>query len=169
MEEENLTLRPTVRYWLCRWTPLWLLTWAGEYLTVTLIPKTVTGAEPVDARIWVVIALVLAAVCALDAFRVLALTQWTVTREQILIHEGLLHRETNYTELYRVTDFRLTQSFTEMILGIYTLTVYSSDKSNPKLRIFGIANAKPVVETIRRRVEAQRQEKHITEFTNYEN
>lgn len=91
---------------------------------------------------------------------------WTVSSEQIKYKRGILAKRTDYLELYRVIDFNEHQSFLQRITGTKTITIYSGDKSNPRLNIFGQPDSSDITDTIRNLVEKQKENKHIYEITN---
>ncbi|EFF49944.1 conserved hypothetical protein [Bacteroides ovatus SD CMC 3f] len=54
----------------------------------------------------------------------------------------------------------------EQLFGLKTVSIFSGDRSNPKLDIFGINERIDVVGIIRKRVEYNKQRKGIYEITN---
>lgn len=96
----------------------------------------------------------------------LRLMKFTVTDEQIIYNHGVFNRKSEFIELYRVIDFHEDVSFIQNIFDIKTVTVYSGDRTTPRLRIPGIALGYPLVQTLRERVEYNKRRKGIYEITN---
>lgn len=90
-------------------------------------------------------------------------TKWTVTDKSIVINKGILVKTTNETQLFRVIDFSEKQNIVQSVFHNTDLYVYSSDKTDPTLCIFGIDKNDAVFEEIKRRVKAQRKENQIHE------
>lgn len=90
-------------------------------------------------------------------------TSWTVTDKSIVIRKGVLVKTTNETELFRVIDFAEKQNILQSIFNNTDLYVYSSDKTDPELCLFGITKDKQKFEEIKRRVKEQREINHIHE------
>ena len=83
-----------------------------------------------------------------------------------LLAERLKLSKAEYIELYRVIDFRETESFMQGIFDLKTVTVYSGDRTTPKLRIHGIPAGLQLVPCLRERVNYNRQKRGIYEITN---
>lgn len=96
----------------------------------------------------------------------LRLMKFTVTDQQIMYHHGVFNRKLEFIELYRVIDFHEDVSFIQNIFSIKTVTVYSGDRTTPRLRIPGITSGYPIVQTLRERVEYNKRRKGIYEITN---
>ena len=54
----------------------------------------------------------------------------------------------------------------QQICGLKTVTIYSGDRSTPKLDIIGVKNDLDLVSLVRERVELNRRRKGIYEITN---
>ena len=91
---------------------------------------------------------------------------YIITSEQLIIQHGVLIRKSDYIELYRVVDFSENRGIMEQLFGLKTVSIYSGDRSNPKLDIFGIRERIDIVGIIRERVEYNKQRKGIYEITN---
>lgn len=91
---------------------------------------------------------------------------YIITSEQLIIQHGVLIRKSDYIELYRVVDFSENRGIVEQLFGLKTVSIFSGDRSNPKLDIFGINERIDVVGIIRKRVEYNKQRKGIYEITN---
>lgn len=87
------------------------------------------------------------------------LTTYTVTDEVITVNSGLLNRVENDCYLYKVVDVRLESSLLERIFGLGTVHCFSSDITNPDLRMLHIRQAKTIKDYILKQSEAERQKR----------
>ena len=90
-------------------------------------------------------------------------TKWTVTDKSIIIQKGILVKTTNETALFRVIDFAEKQNIIQSIFHNTDLYVYSSDKTDPVLCLFGIDKDQLSFEEIKKRVKEQREANQIHE------
>jgi uncharacterized membrane protein YdbT with pleckstrin-like domain len=84
--------------------------------------------------------------------------------EQLIIQHGIFHRTSDYIELYRIVDF--SRDILEQLFGLKTVSIYSGDRTNPKLDIYGVKEKLDVVAIIRERFEYNKRRKGIYEITN---
>ena len=75
--------------------------------------------------------------------------RYRLTNERLFIEHGIFSRTIDQTELIRVDDVRIHKSFLNMIFGLGTVEVLSTDLSDGKLRIEGIQQSEQVAEAIR--------------------
>lgn len=92
--------------------------------------------------------------------------RYIITSEQLIIQHGVLTRTSDYIELYRVVDFSENRDILEQLFGLKTVWIFSGDRSNPKLDIYGVKERLDVVRIIRERVEYNKKRKGIYEITN---
>lgn len=102
----------------------------------------------------------------LYAFVYLRRIEYRINGEQLIMEHGVFTRKSDYLELYRIVDFNEHRTFPQQICGLKTVTIYSGDRSNPKLAIIGLKNDLDLVSLIRERVEYNKQRKGIYEITN---
>lgn len=93
-------------------------------------------------------------------------TVYEITAEQLKHEYGLFSRRRSYIELYRIVDYSEQRSFLQMILGLKTVSIYSGDRTHPRLDIIGIDNRLQLIPEIRERVEFNKRYRNIHEFTN---
>jgi membrane protein YdbS with pleckstrin-like domain len=86
------------------------------------------------------------------AYRMLRLncTHYTVTTENILIEQGILVKDTDNIDLFRVVDVNIRRSLAQRMLGIGSVLIQSSDKSMPEAVLKNIPNPKVAFEQIRK-------------------
>ncbi len=81
---------------------------------------------------------------------VLKCTKYTVTSENILLERGVLFREIDNIDLFRVTDVNLRQNILQRILGTGNILIASSDKSKPDVVLADVTEPRTPFENIRR-------------------
>lgn len=91
---------------------------------------------------------------------------YVITSEQLKYECGVLSCNRDFIELYRVVDYSEQRSFLQILLGIKTVSIYSGDRTHPRLDLVGISNKLDLISTIRERVELNKKRRNIHEFTN---
>ena len=91
---------------------------------------------------------------------------YTITEEQLQYEYGILTLQRDFIELYRVVDYSEQRSFLQMLLGLKTVSIYSGDKTCPRLDIIGVQGSNDLITAIRERVEYNKKKRNIHEFTN---
>lgn len=92
--------------------------------------------------------------------------EYRVSNEQMIFEHGVFCRSSDYIELYRVVDFREHRSFFQQLSGLKTVSIYSGDRTTPRLDIKGVKDDINLVAHIRERVEYNKRRKGIYEITN---
>ncbi len=80
---------------------------------------------------------------------------------------GVLSRKMDYIELYRIVDYKESRSFTQRLLGVKTVTIYSTDKSDAVSDIPGVPVDMDIVGMLREKVEESKRHRNIYEITNH--
>ena len=91
---------------------------------------------------------------------------FTVNEEQVRYEYGIFSLQRDYIELYRVVDYSEQRSFAQMFFGLKTVSIYSGDKTSPRLDVVGVRNHIDLIAIIRERVEYNKKKRNIHEFTN---
>lgn len=156
----DLVLKPTLGYWL-----------TSKAFLVILIGLLFLVANLFYLNVYLkLLSGIIVLLCLSYSFykyiEMMLFTKWIIGEEQIRIYRGIFIRSIDYIELYRVYDYQQRQSFIQTMIGNVTFYIYSGDKSNPILKIYGIPASLNVIQEIRNRVELQKQKKGIYEFTN---
>lgn len=86
----------------------------------------------------------------------LTFTTYTINDEIITMNSGLIRRVENDCYLYKVVDVRLEASLLERLFGLGTVHCFSSDKTDPDLRLMHIKNAKTIKDFILKQSEQER-------------
>lgn len=93
--------------------------------------------------------------------------KWLVEEETLCRIKGIFSKQTDYIEMYRITDYKENQSFLQKIMGVKTVTVYSTDRSDEVTDIPGVPADMNLIGIIRDNVEKCRKEKRIYEIANH--
>ena len=134
---------------------------AGVATVVGLLFAALTG--PPGLMIWGIAALVIwGGLLLLLAYRRLTV-RYRLTTYRFFHELGLLSRVGNRIEVIDIDDVTVHQGLVERMFGVGTISIQSSDRSDPELRLPGIEDAKRVADLIdgTRRAERQRRGLHI--------
>lgn len=96
----------------------------------------------------------------------LTFTTYTVTEEIITVNSGFLKQVENDCYVYKVIDVRLETGFLERLFGLGTIHCFSSDVTDPDLRIRHVKNAKEIKDFILRESEAARVRRRTVNMQN---
>jgi uncharacterized membrane protein YdbT with pleckstrin-like domain len=91
-------------------------------------------------------------------------TKYTLTNERLTISTGVLSKQIDEIELYRIKDTRLEIPFLLRIFGLGHVVLFSSDKSQSVTRVRAIKDAELLRNQIRGLVEKRRQAKGVREL-----
>ena len=83
----------------------------------------------------------------------LSFTKYAISEDRLFQFSGLLNVTCEEILLYRVRDITMTRSFSQLIFGVGSITVQSSDKSRPTLVIENVKDPAYVKELVHRQVE----------------
>ena len=80
---------------------------------------------------------------------------------------GVFFHTVNYVELFRVNDYAEERNLMQQILGIKDVVIMSTDRSHPRLRIYGIPASYDLIAIVKPLVQKCRKENHIYEIANH--
>ena len=157
--KRQMTIRPDFRQYLSEVMPLVLAGLLGMAL-YPFMPKW-----PYIS--WAYLALyALLLITLATRYAVLRAFSWEISDVKICRRHGILTRQTDYIELYRVVDYRESQTFLQRLFGVKTVVIISTDKSDPSMLICGVPAKADLVTHTRNLVEQNKKENHIYEITN---
>ena len=90
-------------------------------------------------------------------------TTCELTSQRLRISSGILNREINEMELYRVIDYRIEQPLFLRIFGLSNIYIDTSDNSDPFVFINAVSNSQNLIDTIRNSVEKIKIERGVRE------
>jgi uncharacterized membrane protein YdbT with pleckstrin-like domain len=91
-------------------------------------------------------------------------TKYKVTLRRVEREEGILAKDLDSLELWRVLDVRYSQSLFDRITGNAKITLIGTDQSDPELVLHGLPNHRKLFEQIRDAVQVARQGNRPMEF-----
>jgi len=91
-------------------------------------------------------------------------TKYELTTERLKTRYGVLNKQMDEIELYRVRDYRFEQPFFLRIFSLGNVVMQTSDKSHPLVTIRAIPNGEELRERIRTHVEECRARKGVREI-----
>ena len=83
----------------------------------------------------------------------ISFTSYSLSEDRLFRDTGFFKRNYEEVLLYRVRDISLSRSLGQMIFGVGTITIISSDKSSAKLLIENVKAPREVKELIHQLVE----------------
>lgn len=89
--------------------------------------------------------------------------KYELTTQRLRTTHGILNREYDEIELYRIKDLSLTQPLFLRMFSLGNVMMWTSDKSTPELAIEAIVDSREVHELLRAQVERRRDEKNVRE------
>ncbi|MBN2447647.1 MAG: PH domain-containing protein [Phycisphaerae bacterium] len=126
-----------------------LVLWALLTIVVCVLLKM--SAESWQPMWWglLVCVVVLIVLVIRGAYRIIA-RSYRITTQRLFIRRGIMTQTVDQTELLRVDDVSMRQTLLERVLGIGQVSITSSDRSDQKITLTGIAEPALVQEHIRR-------------------
>ena len=138
----------------------------GFMFLVSLVLFLVAGHDAITFKMPFLVLGTVTMLMTLYGCLYLSKLQYVISAEQLIVQQGVFHRTSDYIELYRIVDFSEQRDILEQFFGLKTISIYSGDRTNPKLDICGVQEKADVVGIIRERVEYNKQIKGVYEITN---
>jgi uncharacterized membrane protein YdbT with pleckstrin-like domain len=86
-------------------------------------------------------------------------TTLTVTDQRLIVSQGVFHKSTNETELYRVRDTSIEEPFFYRMFGVGNVIIYTTDEAEGKLHFNAYSKPHWIKDQIRNNAEICRQKK----------
>ena len=137
-------------------------------LTVLFLGAMPVCVQRTDRYLALTLAALVVFMLSVLVIRYIMLTNvwWTLEEERLCRSMGVFSKQTDYIELYRITDYKESRSFLQRILGVKTVTVYSTDKSDAVSDILGVPADMDLVGMLREQVEKTKKQRNIYEIAN---
>lgn len=84
-------------------------------------------------------------------------TRFKITLRRVETEEGIVSKQVNSLELWRVLDVKYSQSLFDRLTGNGRVVLESTDKSDPRLTLHGLPHHRKVFEQLRDAVQLARQ------------
>ena len=91
-------------------------------------------------------------------------TVYELTSERLRLRSGVLNKQLDEVELYRVRDYQFEQPFFLRLFGLGNITLQTSDRSHPAVRLRAVRDGERLYEQIRGAVEHSRAAKGVREL-----
>jgi uncharacterized membrane protein YdbT with pleckstrin-like domain len=136
-----------------------LRAFAGLYLVLGVVALAIWGVGfgagiDVPASAIVLAGLVPLLIGVAYTWLVRATTEYRIFEDALEVESGILAKDIEHIQLFRIRDLGLSQSLVARVLGIGTVTIASTDRSQPELALRGLTRPRELYETIRRLVSA---------------
>ncbi|MDR3239746.1 MAG: PH domain-containing protein [Clostridiales bacterium] len=86
----------------------------------------------------------------------ISFTRYEVSEDRLILRKGFFKTETDEILIYRIMDLRLVRTLGQKIFGVGTVTLISTDKSNPALELKNIKRPDDVRRFLSKLIEQQR-------------
>lgn len=87
--------------------------------------------------------------------------RFRISNYRIDYERGLISRTIDTLELWHVEDVHFYQSLFDRMLGVGSITIYSSDKTNPRLDLHGLPRPRELFNTLKQRVIAVKRQRGV--------
>lgn len=91
----------------------------------------------------------------------LSFTQYSLSEDRLFVSEGFLNIQDDEVLLYRVRDIDTSRTLWQRIFGVGTVTVYSSDKTMPRLELKNVKDPLFVKELVHKQVEEMKERHRV--------
>ena len=91
----------------------------------------------------------------------LSFTRYSLSEDRLFVSEGFLNIQDDEVLLYRVRDIDTSRTLWQRIFGVGTVTVYSSDKTMPRLELKNVKAPLFVKELVHKQVEEMKERHRV--------
>ena len=112
---------------------------------------------------WYVIAgmVVLGLLLMVIPFLIVKQFRYRISNYRIDFERGLLGKKIETMELWHVDDIEFQQTFFDRLMGVGQITVFSNDKTTPRLELKGLPNPRPLFDSLKQRVIAVKRQRGV--------
>lgn len=86
----------------------------------------------------------------------LSFTRYAVKDQRLYYTKGFFNTTEEELLLYRILDIKLNRTLGDKLVGVGTITLFTADKTNPKLELIRIKKPKQVRDLLSKLVEGER-------------
>jgi membrane protein YdbS with pleckstrin-like domain len=137
------------------WTIIGLVLIAAPFLWHYLFGKDWWPWYVVGALVVIGLMLMIIPILIVKQFR------YRISNYRIDFERGLLGKKIETMELWHVDDIEFQQSFFDRLMGVGQITVFSNDKTTPRLELKGLPNPRPLFESLKQRVIAVKRQRGV--------
>ena len=117
--------------------------------------------KPMWPWLGVAVSVVLGILFVLIPFIIVRQIRYRISNYRIDYEKGLLGKRIETLELWHVDDIEFQQSFFERLMGVGDITVFSNDKTTPRLELKGLPHPRPLFESLKQRVIAVKRQRGV--------
>lgn len=139
---------------------IWVLIFVALFVSSKILKANASMLPEVPPNLFLLIAAVLALICLVHcAWRAIKLlsTHYTVTTQRVRVVRGILSKDVQEIELFRVKDTSAHQSFFLRLFGLGNVRIMSSDAVNQLIFLRAVSKPLNLRERIRQEVFVLRQ------------
>lgn len=139
--------------------------WLAGAASLVLL-ASVVGVMGAFAGAWLVIpaALLVGGLVAGVCVLICRSRRYTLTNQRLRLESGIIAKQVEELELYRVIDTAADQSVMQRLLGVGTVVVVSSDQRSPQFVMPWVQDPRTLREEIRQLGEARRRWRKVSEI-----
>ncbi|OWA36656.1 hypothetical protein B9G55_00815 [Saccharibacillus sp. O16] len=82
---------------------------------------------------------------------------YKITSQRLIVTTGLVGKKSDEVELVRVKDVALEKTAMDRMMGVGTITIYSTDPTTPEIRLEDVPDAEKVKDLLRGAVRAEKE------------
>jgi membrane protein YdbS with pleckstrin-like domain len=118
-------------------------------IMIMCIPVEKKGTETGSAKLLIGLFIIMFdMVWIMGKMAVLKSKFYKLTPERLESHTGIVAKHVNNIDLFRVTDYKMERTFLDQLMGIGTIKLYTSDKSDPEFELIKIKNPQKVFDIL---------------------
>lgn len=91
-------------------------------------------------------------------------TQYELTTQRLTFRSGVLNKQVDEMELYRVRDYKIEQPFFLRLFSLGNIVLETSDRTHPLVTIQAVKNCEELMGLLREHVEECREAKGVREL-----
>ena len=156
--DEALVWRGTPSQWTNFGTYLFCALLAGGVITAYFMVPA--GAQ----QSYILLGLIVPALWLLSAWIGTKCHRYEITSERVKITTGLLSRQTNELELYRVRDYSVIEPFWLRLVGCGNIVLVTADRTTPQVVLHAVPRAQSLKDQIRKHTERMRQRRGVRDL-----
>ncbi|MEL6183462.1 MAG: PH domain-containing protein [Myxococcota bacterium] len=141
------------------------------YLVICLVVGILLGlsayvmtSEAQSLVIYPLTALLVVGLTAVIKFYLVRTSSYELTTERLILERGVLSRESEELELYRIRDWSISKPFWLRLAGRGHVKLVTTDATAPEIVLEAVGQPERVRELLRRYVEAARERKRAREI-----
>lgn len=113
---------------------------------------------------WFLVAIVLGVILILVPWIRTKMICYKISNYRIDVERGIIARNIDTMELWHVDDVKLSQGVLDRLLGVGTISIFSSDDTNPELKMEGLPSPRPLFDALKQRIIAVKRQRGVVKM-----